>query len=71
MSMKNRFAGKCRSYLVFFRHIENLDLEAVMAKNEEKAKNKRKKMGLSPRPGLCCRAPSWLSSISCLWRSSP
>ena len=28
-------------------HIENLDLEAVMAKNEEKAKNKRKKMGLS------------------------
>lgn len=25
------------------RHIENLDLEAVMAKNEEKAKNKRKK----------------------------
>lgn len=29
------------------RHIENLDLEAVMAKNEEKAKNKRKKMGLS------------------------
>lgn len=29
------------------RHIENLDLEAVMAKNEVKAKNKRKKMGLS------------------------
>lgn len=29
------------------RHIENLDLEAVMAKNKEKAKNKRKKMGLS------------------------
>ena len=29
------------------RHIENLDLEAVMAKNEEMAKNKRKKMGLS------------------------
>lgn len=29
------------------RHIESLDLEAVMAKNEEKAKNKRKKMGLS------------------------
>lgn len=29
------------------RHIENLDLDAVMAKNEEKAKNKRKKMGLS------------------------
>ena len=29
------------------RHIENLDLEAVMAKNEEKAKSKRKKMGLS------------------------
>lgn len=29
------------------RHIENLDLEAVMAKNEEKAKKKRKKMGLS------------------------
>ena len=29
------------------RHIENLDLEAVMAKSEEKAKNKRKKMGLS------------------------
>ena len=29
------------------RHIENLDLEAVMAKNEEKAKNKKKKMGLS------------------------
>lgn len=29
------------------RHIENLDLEAVMAKNEEKAKNKRKRMGLS------------------------
>lgn len=29
------------------RHIENLDLEAVMAENEEKAKNKRKKMGLS------------------------
>lgn len=29
------------------RHIENLDLEAVMAKNDEKAKNKRKKMGLS------------------------
>ena len=29
------------------RHIENLDLEAVMVKNEEKAKNKRKKMGLS------------------------
>lgn len=29
------------------KHIENLDLEAVMAKNEEKAKNKRKKMGLS------------------------
>lgn len=29
------------------RHIENLDLEAVMAKNEEKAKNKREKMGLS------------------------
>ena len=29
------------------RHIENIDLEAVMAKNEEKAKNKRKKMGLS------------------------
>lgn len=29
------------------RHIENLDLEAVMAKNEEKVKNKRKKMGLS------------------------
>ncbi len=29
------------------RHIENLDLEAVMAKNEEKARNKRKKMGLS------------------------
>lgn len=28
-------------------HIENLDLEAVMAKNEEKAKKKRKKMGLS------------------------
>ena len=25
----------------------------------------------SPRPGLCCRAPSWLSSISCLWRPSP
>lgn len=29
------------------RHIENLDLEAVMAKNEEKAKKKRQKMGLS------------------------
>ena len=29
------------------RHIETLDLEAVMAKNEEKAKKKRKKMGLS------------------------
>lgn len=29
------------------RHIENLDLEAVMAKNEEKAKKKRKKMGLA------------------------
>lgn len=29
------------------RHIENLDLEVVMAKNEEKAKKKRKKMGLS------------------------
>ena len=29
------------------RHIENLDLEAVMAENEEKAKKKRKKMGLS------------------------
>ena len=29
------------------RHIENLDLEAVMAKNEEKAKKKRAKMGLS------------------------
>ena len=29
------------------RHIENLDLEAVMAKNEEKAKKKREKMGLS------------------------
>ena len=28
-------------------HIENLDLEAVMAKNEEKAKKKREKMGLS------------------------
>ena len=27
------------------RHIENLDLEAVMAKNEEKAKKKREKMG--------------------------
>lgn len=27
------------------RHIENLDLEAVMAKNEEKAKKKRKKNG--------------------------
>ena len=23
------------------------------------------------KPGLCCRAPSWLSSISCLWRPSP
>lgn len=29
------------------RHIENLDLEAVMAKNEEKSKKKREKMGLS------------------------
>ena len=29
------------------RHIENLDLEAVMAKNAEKAKKKREKMGLS------------------------
>ena len=29
------------------RLIENLDLEAVMAKNEEKAKKKREKMGLS------------------------
>lgn len=29
------------------RHIENLDLEAVMAKNEEKAKKRREKMGLS------------------------
>ena len=29
------------------RHIENLDLEAVMAKNEEKAKKKREKMGMS------------------------
>lgn len=29
------------------RHIENLDLEAVMAKNEEKAKKKREKIGLS------------------------
>lgn len=29
------------------RHIENLDLEAVMAKNEEKTKKKREKMGLS------------------------
>lgn len=29
------------------RHIENLDLEAVMAKNDEKAKKKREKMGLS------------------------
>ena len=29
------------------RHIENLDLEAVMAKNEEKAKKKREEMGLS------------------------
>lgn len=29
------------------RHIENLDLEAVMEKNEEKAKKKREKMGLS------------------------
>ena len=29
------------------RHIENLDLEAVMAKNQEKAKKKREKMGLS------------------------
>lgn len=29
------------------RHIENLDLEAVMAKNEEKAKKKREKRGLS------------------------
>ena len=29
------------------RHTENLDLEAVMAKNEEKAKKKREKMGLS------------------------
>lgn len=29
------------------RDIENLDLEAVMAKNEEKAKKKREKMGLS------------------------
>lgn len=29
------------------RHIENLDLEDVMAKNEEKAKKKREKMGLS------------------------
>ena len=29
------------------RHIENLDLEAVMAKNEEKANKKREKMGLS------------------------
>ena len=29
------------------RHIENLDLEAVMAKNKEKAKKKREKMGLS------------------------
>lgn len=29
------------------RHIENLDLEVVMAKNEEKAKKKREKMGLS------------------------
>lgn len=29
------------------KHIENLDLEAVMAKNEEKAKKKREKMGLS------------------------
>lgn len=29
------------------RHIENLDLEAVMAKNEEMAKKKREKMGLS------------------------
>ena len=29
------------------RHIENLDLEAVMAKNEEKAKKQREKMALS------------------------
>lgn len=29
------------------RHIENLDLEAVMAKNKEKAKKKREKMALS------------------------
>ena len=38
-----------RGIQLFFlnRHIENLDLEAVMAKNEEKAKKKREKMGLS------------------------
>ena len=43
------FSALVRGVQQFFvnRHIENLDLEAVMAKNEEKAKNKRKKMGLS------------------------
>ena len=33
--------------------------------------NMNKTRPCSPRPGLCCRAPFWLSSISCLWRPSP
>ena len=43
------FSALVRGIQQFFvnRHIENLDLEAVMAKNEEKAKKKREKMGLS------------------------
>lgn len=43
------FSALVRGVQQFFvnRHIENLDLEAVMAKNEEKAKKKREKMGLS------------------------
>ena len=43
------FSALVRGVQQFFvnRHIENLDLEAVMAKNQEKAKKKREKMGLS------------------------
>lgn len=43
------FSALVRGVQQFFvnRHIENLDLEAVMAKNEEKSKKKREKMGLS------------------------
>ena len=43
------FSALVRGVQQFFvnRHIENLDLEAVMAKNEENAKKKREKMGLS------------------------